>query len=213
MLITEHGKKLNISFNEKLTESDVSMWKDSNGTHMQVGNESYGDNPLNIQVWETGEGLHSAITKDNGNQAKGEGAVAEGINTDANALGSHTEGNQSIVTAAANFAHAEGNVTTAGGQASHAEGNNTVTNNQAEHAEGKFNASHTGATEADNTIHSIGIGKASGEVPGGDRKNAVEVMENGDIYIIGIGGFTGANYSEASTLQEVIAQLTPAASE
>lgn len=111
----------------------------------------------------------------------------------------------------ANFAHAEGNVTTAGGQASHAEGNNTVTNNQAEHAEGRFNKSNMGGTPETNTIHSIGIGKASGSIPGGERKNAFEVMENGDAYLLGVGNYDGTTLSGASTLQNVInskAQLT-----
>jgi hypothetical protein len=42
------------------------------------------------------------------------------------------------------------------------------------------------------TIHSVGIGTSED-----DRKNAHEIMKNGDHYIYGIGGYDGANYSEA----------------
>lgn len=56
-----------------------------------------------------------------------------------------------------------------------------------------------------NTQHSIGIG-ASGE----QRKNAFEVMQNGDVYVIGIGGYDGTNPESAQTLQQVLAGLVHA---
>lgn len=37
--------------------------------------------------------------------------------------------------------------------------------------------------------------------------DAVEVKQNGDIYITGIGGFTGANSNDAQSVQEVINEL------
>ena len=40
-----------------------------------------------------------------------------------------------------------------------------------------------------------------------DRKNAFEVKQNGDIYITGIGGFTGDNYNSSKSVQEVINEL------
>ena len=61
-----------------------------------------------------------------------------------------------------------------------------------------------GGTPATNTLHSVGIGDGSGSVPGGNRKNAWEIMENGDAYLVGVGDYDGANISEASTLSNLI---------
>lgn len=105
---------------------------------------------------------------------------------------------------AADYSHAEGYKTSTQGKASHAEGDSTVTNNPAEHAEGRYNRSNMDGTPAGNTLHSIGIGNASGEIPGGERKNAIEVMQNGDTYVVGVGDYNGKNYADATTLQETI---------
>lgn len=149
-------------------------------------------------VWEAGEGQHSIQTKGNNSRAIGEASVAEGAEVDAHAYASHAEGYMTSTGIAADYSHAEGYKTTTQGVASHAEGDNTVTNNPAEHAEGRYNKSNLG------TIHSIGIGNASSEVPGGARKNAFEVMENGDAYIIGVGDYDGTNPVEAGTVQTII---------
>lgn len=84
----------------------------------------------------------------------------------------------------------------ASGNYSVAEGLNTITSNTGEHAEGKFNISNI------NTIHSIGIGENSN-----NRKNAVEVLNDGSTYIYGIGGYNGMNQDVAYTLQQYIATL------
>ena len=72
------------------------------------------------------------------------------------------------------------------------------------HAEGSFNVSNTGATENLQTRHSVGIGTSSS-----DRKNAHEIMANGDHYIYGLGGYNGTNAisEDSKTLQEVITDL------
>ena len=82
---------------------------------------------------------------------------------------------------------------TASGAYSHAEGKGTKTTNEAEHASGKYNISN------DNTIFSIGIGTSDA-----DRENAVEVMQNGDAYMIGIGGYDGKNLNSATKLQDAV---------
>ena len=113
---------------------------------------------------------------------------------------SHVEGLETA--ASGNYSHAEGEDTTASGDYSHAEGYGTITNNAAEHAQGQFNKSNTDSSlfgDAGNTIHSIGIGTGAST-----RKNAVEVMQNGDMYINGIGNYDGSNFIDASTLQEVV---------
>lgn len=126
-------------------------------------------------------------------------AHAEGEGSKASSQDSHAEGDHT--TAAEYASHAEGSFTTAYGSASHAEGYKTITNNEAEHAEGKFNKSNKTSDDfgnAGNTIHSIGIGSSEA------NKNAQEVMQNGDFYVINVGGYDGTTITEAQTLQEVI---------
>lgn len=74
-------------------------------------------------------------------------------------------------------------------------GNNKATNAN-EVALGKYNISNS------DTQFSIGIGTSDT-----DAKNAVEAKQNGDVYITGIGGFTGANSSSSKSVQEVINEL------
>lgn len=81
------------------------------------------------------------------------------------------------------------------GDYSHGEGIDPWTSNEGEHAEGKYNKSNDG------TISSVGIGTADN-----DRKNAFEIMQNGEVYIIGVGNYDGTNAGGAgvSTLQSSI---------
>ena len=80
------------------------------------------------------------------------------------------------------------------GEYSHAEGVSTQTKNEGEHAEGTYNKSNT------NTISSIGIGTSHE-----DRKNAFEVMKNGDAYLLGVGGYDGTSVSGSiQSLQSVL---------
>jgi hypothetical protein len=76
---------------------------------------------------------------------------------------------------------------------SHAEGLWTKTTGIAEHAQGKYNVPHT------NAIHSIGIGNSESK-----RTNAMTVLNNGDVYIKGIGDYSGTTLNGASTLQTVV---------
>ena len=104
---------------------------------------------------------------------------------------SHAEGLNT--TADGNKSHAEGWQTNAAGDDSHAEGGNTQTLNRYEHAQGSYNKSNKANTtfgNAGNTIHSIGIGTSAS-----NRKNAIEVMQNGDVYVFNIGNYTGTNTS------------------
>ena len=84
----------------------------------------------------------------------------------------------------------------ASGEYSHAEGKGTITNNEAEHAEGKYNKSNI------NTIHSVGIGTSDT-----DRKNAIEVVQNGDVYINGIGGYNGTNTTNSKHLATILSTV------
>ena len=78
----------------------------------------------------------------------------------------------------------------ASGEYSHAEGKGTITKNAAEHASGKYNQSHK-----DTTLFSIGIGESKA-----DRKNAIEVTQDGDIYVNSIGGYDGTNPSNSKDI-------------
>ena len=91
----------------------------------------------------------------------------------------------------------------------HSEGYQTNAKNKSEHAEGHYNVSHKVSDtygDAGNTQHTIGIGTGSKS-----RKNAFEVMQNGDMYVLGIGGYQGkatkVQNASIKTLQEYIASL------
>lgn len=167
-------------------------------------------------LWEAGSGENSVQVKDSHSVAIGNYSVAEGYATVARGHMSHTEGvstitvnpNGSSVRAEWNdayAAHAEGHITTAAGRCSHVEGDNTVTNNPSEHAEGRYNVSNyvdgSAYGNAGNTQHSIGIGNNEF-----NHKNAFEVMQNGDAYMIGVGDYDGKNAQSESTktLQNVL---------
>ena len=170
------------------------------------------------------------------NIASGIASHAEGMNTAAYGSGSHTEGQNTTAsddsthaegygtTASGRYSHAEGYSTTASGLYSHAEGDNTgsegtgshtegvgtYAQNLAEHAEGNNNLSHKASGtwgDAGNTLHSIGM--AAGYTH--TQKNAFEVMQNGDMYVLGVGGYQGTdtNVQDPSikTLQAYIASL------
>ena len=162
----------------------------------------------NTDQWQDGEGENAIVTKANaanGGQATGDYSVAEGFGSDAKGDYSHVEGQ--LTTANGGCAHAEGQGTTAQGDCAHAEGMDTIAQNQSEHAEGQYNKSNKTSTtfgNAGNTIHSIGIGTGAGSLEEQDRKNAIEVMQNGDVYVFGIGEYNGKNFSTANTLQETI---------
>ena len=151
--------------------------------------------------WSHAEGFKSQ-SKGEYSHAEGNDTKSEGINSHAEgyksySLGphSHAEGNETKTEGSC--AHAEGYKTQAMGKYSHAEGKNTISKNEAEHACGKYNLSNS------DTRFSIGIGTSDS-----DRKNAVEVKQNGDVYITGIGGFDGVNYDNAKSVQETIKELT-----
>ena len=133
-------------------------------------------------------------------QALGERSHAEGHQSMASGGNAHAEG--STTTASGDNSHAEGASSVAGGDNSHAEGSETVTRNVAEHAEGKYNRSNKASDtfgDSGNTLHSVGIGAAEHL-----RKNAFEIMQNGDAYLLGVGGYDGTNPGEAKSIREAI---------
>ena len=138
-----------------------------------------------------------AHAEGNGTWAKGSASHAEGRHTQALKKYGHAEGWGTTANGIA--AHAEGEDTQANAECSHAEGWETRTNNDCEHAEGQYNVSNTGSTSDKKTMHSVGIGTSS------QRKNAFEIMQNGDAYLYGLGNYNGtAITGDVQTLQDVI---------
>lgn len=135
----------------------------------------------------TGERSHA---EGQGTYAMGIASHSEGRDTHSKGENSHAEGLRGWANGA--NSHTEGTDTVADGSHSHAEGLGTKATNQAEHAQGRYNKSNTG------TLSSIGIGTSST-----DRKNAVEVMENGDVYIFGVGGYDGTEVSQTTKSLQV----------
>lgn len=186
----------------ELTEAQADQAHAEGWTTIASGNASHAEGSTTTASGETahaegfetkaeGRGSHAEGEK---SLADGDQSHAEGWNTQANGGASHSEGGDSK--AHGDRSHAEGTTTEAKGYASHTEGSWTIAENEAEHAEGKYNKSNTGTKK---TIHSVGIGTSDT-----DRKNAHEIMENGDHYVYGIGGYDGKNPDTAKTLQEVI---------
>lgn len=163
------------------TEGDKAVWKDG----------------LNL---ENGEGKNSVQQVGGGAKASGGVSVAEG-NGAAKGAYSHAEG---LSNALGYGSHSEG-TSTAMESYDHAEGFYNITRNTAEHAEGKYNVSNLASTkygDHGNTQHSVGIGTDQN-----NRKNAFEIMQNGDAYFYGIGEYDGTNPGSAKNLKEVLGDL------
>ena len=159
-------------------------------TYVGVGKSKYNE-LANSLVWIPSEGSYSITTKYGNNRSLGTYSISSGRNTVAIGDVSFASGINTI--ASGEGSHAEGTGTITYASYSHAEGLYTYTYNNAEHAEGKYNKSNN------NTISSIGIGEDEEH-----RKNAFEVLYNGNAYLYGVGNYTGDNLSSSKSLQEVI---------
>lgn len=172
------------------------------GSHAE-GRDTYAAGQYSHAEGRETEAFYASHAEGRGSKATGDVSHAEGLGT--YAIGDHTHAEGQNTHAVGLNAHAEGLRGWANGQHSHAEGVDTVTSNTAEHAEGKFNKSNKADGSfgsAGNTLHSIGIGTSAS-----DRKNAVEVMQNGDTYLIGVGGYDGKNPAASKAVQQVIGAL------
>lgn len=143
-------------------------------------------------------GYSSANSSSDGIIASGGGSFAAGY------------ADNGMISASGNGAHAEGYAsdsygdTTASGNGSHAEGVGTTAQNLGEHAEGICNISNKKTTgtkaeqQAGTTQHSVGIGEHNA------NKNAFEIMQNGDAYLYGVGGYNGTNPLGSQSVQQII---------
>ncbi len=135
-----------------------------------------------------------------GTTSIGNNSHAEGDTTVALNGSSHAEG--SFTTAYGENSHAEGHYSYAIGVDSHAEGARTYTYNLSEHAQGNWNISLKTSDSfgnAGNTTFTHGIGTSAS-----NRKNAFEVMENGNAYLINVGNYNGTNVASATPIQTII---------
>ena len=150
-----------------------------------------------------GGGINSVFQASGGN-AKGDYSVS--LNRGNSADGANSFSIGWGCSAPGQTAFASGRNTVANGVNSHTEGGSTITQNITEHAEGRFNKSHQASStygNKGNTQHSVGIGKTED-----GRRNAFEIMQNGEIYIMGVGGYDGTNpTSKANSLQKVLENL------
>lgn len=91
------------------------------------------------------------------------------------------------------------------GEGSLASGNHTLATNPAESAFGKHNFSHTSDDPASSTLWSVGTGNAL------LRRNGIEVMGNGDLYLTGVGNYNGRNAGgvDVLSIQEVLNAAVP----
>lgn len=172
------------------------------GSHAE-GRDTYAAGQYSHAEGRETEAFYASHAEGRGSKATGDISHAEGLGT--YAIGDHTHAEGQNTHAVGLNAHAEGLRGWANGQHSHAEGVDTVTSNTAEHAEGKFNKSNKADGSfgsAGNTLHSIGIGTSAS-----DRKNAFEIMQNGDAYLLGVGGYDGKNPAASKAVQQVIGAL------
>lgn len=217
-LATWSSKKINTSKQNKLTVgNNISISGDTISADGYVFNSSLGSFAT---TYIYNDNLVANIASGLNSHAEGFRTVAaeedshtEGEYTQANGKYSHAEGENTK--ANGNVSHAEGSNTKANGGVSHAEGQETQTQNHTEHAEGFMNVSHKASDtygDGGNTQHSIGIGFLQNQTQ--LRRNAVEVMQNCDYYLYGVGNYDGIHIkneqgapSNLQTLQEVIAAL------
>lgn len=216
-----NSRTLSQAIVESKTNNDVIYYPIDSNSVVINGIALTSNSDVTTEVWKNGDGDKSTITvgnKDNGGNADGDYSVAEGLTTKSQGIASHAEGNQN--TAVGNYSHVEGQTTKANGACSHAEGSETIatgncahaeglgtfTQNEAEHAEGRYNVSHKTSEvfgDAGNTQHSIGIGQSM-TAEGPRYKNAVEIMQNGDAYLLGLGNYDGTNPTNADSVQTII---------
>lgn len=185
--LADNGERFN-----DYTNNTAGTYGHAEGCRTQAG--PYGHAEGNQTVAADTAHAEGYLTK-----ASGLFAHAEGTGGTADGFCAHVEGNGNT---AADTAHAEGYQTKARGTCSHTEGAHTLTENDCEHAQGHYNRSNDG------TLHSVGIGTSET-----DRKNAVEVMDDGRIFLLGVGEFDGTNPGESSPVAEVLKQAANAKTE
>ena len=174
----------------------------------------------NIQMTALANDVQTSLTKAD---TSVQYIIAYGV-TNAVTIGSRsgsldTAGRNSLVVGgqgkAGDYSFSSGYGSESLGVASSTQGGYTIARNSRESAIGSFNVSHYIYSQSfgnpSNTLHSIGVGTSIS-----DRKNAVEVMQNGNVFVLGVGGYDGTNptgqSNEAMDLVAVMNSKAPSAS-
>lgn len=119
-------------------------------------------------------------------------------------------GNSAVAVGLTNYINDASTLTNA---LQYAIGSNLKVQNDYEGALGQYNVTHSGSTDASITRFSIGDGKYGAGSNGKIFENVIEVMQNGDTYIKGFGGYDGVHiksetgYENTKTVQEYISAL------
>ena len=185
MPIYNYGNS-NIQYNS--TNNTFSYYS-SNSSKFHTNQVNGSGNTLSATSTSINGVFYNYINGDNnsiklkGNGAKGQYNLIVGYN---NNLYANTMMNPTT-----NYNFVLGNLNTLGGSYSIVAGNNNTSvhrnflfgyyldsNYEYESSFGKFNVSNTGSTDADKTLFSLGNGTATNA-----RHNALEIKQNGDIYI------------------------------
>ena len=147
-------------------------------------------------LWTSGTGTGSVMSP-GAFQANGNNSVSAGDYTRSNGTSSIALGTSTTTTGLS--AAAIGANSTAAGSYSVALGHGLGAVNTDETALGKFNNYIDTGTTAEKTFFTVGNGTSNNT-----KSNVLEIKQNDDIYVSGIGGFDGTNASSADTLQTVI---------
>lgn len=173
------------------TKAELNHHANNQNIHVTAAKQAAWNAKQDALPLETGTGASSVKLKVSGNGttvANGDRAVALGY----------------AAKATGHNAMAANNQTTAAGQNSAAFGYKTTTANNAEFAAGLLNNPHAG------TRFSVGVGVNAGNA----HTNALEIMDGGDMYVRGVGGYTGGESAlpadGVQTVQAVIAALAAA---
>lgn len=148
-------------------------------------------------LWTSGTGTGSVMSP-GAFQANGNNSVSAGDYTRSNGTSSIALGTSTTTTGLSSAAI--GANSTAAGSYSVALGHGLGAVNTDETALGKFNNYIDTGTTAEKTFFTVGNGTSNNT-----KSNVLEIKQNNDIYVSGVGGFDGTNASSADTLQDVIA--------
>ena len=180
------GSGINIDSNNVISNTAPSLWLSGNGSHSVK--------------------LNSTLTTANGayacsigryNHADGADSLAAGEWANATGQSSMALGDNSVSTGT--YSAALGYFAQASNEGATAVGAQSYAKNQYEVGIGRYNNSISSGTTAEKTQFTVGCGTSSNSTA-----NLIEAKQNKDIYIYGVGGFTGTNASSASTLQAVL---------
>lgn len=190
------GKRTKASGENSHSEGEATVssgnWSHAEGFRtIAIGRASHIEGERGNQKIPVGDSaMVSLLEQQDSGKAIGNHSHVEGVDCTAVGSSSHVGGYRSVTYGGNSFAH----------------GQDVVTRNGSEVAFGRNNRSHqydaSKFGDPKNTLFSVGM---SGNY--NTKKNAIEIMQNGDAYLNGIGGYDEENIDSSKTVQEVITSL------